>query len=269
LGAVPAEPSPLVSSVVNGHLGALGSLVQGTPAEAQVRAKSNRLLAPTLHRIGYEAQAGESPLVTNLREGLVGRLGANGDAEVAAKARAYVTALKTNPSAIPVAIRSPILSTYAINATPAEWDQLLAITKAEKSPVAKNNYIRLLGVARDDALAQRALDLLKTDTFTTQQKAGLLSAIAGRHPDQAFDFAVANVDLVNSFLETSTRARYIVALGQGSSDPAMPGKIRAFAEKNLEPAARGSADRVLAVMAARKQVVDRVRPAIVRWAAAK
>lgn len=269
LGGVPAEASPIVWSMVTGHLGAMGGLVQGTPAEAQVRVKSNRLLAPVLRRVGYEQQAGESPLVTNLREGLIGRLGVNGDAEVAAKARSYVAALKTNPAAIPVAIRQPILTTYAVNATPAEWDQLLEIAKAEKSPVAKNGYIRLLGVARENALAQRALDLLKTDTFTTQQKAGLLSAIAGRHPDMAFDFAVANVDLVNSFLETSTRARYIVALGQGSNDPAMPGKIQAFATKYLDAGAQGSAQRVLAVMSARKQVVDRVRPAIVKWAAAK
>ena len=59
----------------------------------------------------------------------------------------------------------------------------------------------LLGAARDPATAGRALALLKTDTISAPQKAGLLRAVAGAHPDLAFDWAVANRELVESFLE--------------------------------------------------------------------
>jgi aminopeptidase N len=186
---------------------------------------------------------------------------------VAAKARAYVTALATDPNAIPPAIRTPILGVYAANATPAEWEALLAITKGEKNPVIKNSYVRLLGTARDDALAQRALGLLKTDDFTAPQKASLIRSIAGRHPDMAFDFAVANMDLVNGLLETSTRAGFIVGLGQGSNDPAMPGKITSFAEKNLPEASRGGAKRAVAIIGVRRQSADRMRADVTKWVA--
>lgn len=267
LGAVPLDASPLAWDVIAGNLGTLRGLYQGTPLEAQLNARTIAILSPVMKRIGFEARADESPLATNLREALVSRLGYSGDPEVAAKARAYFAALATDPNAIPPAIRTPILGVYAANATPVEWEALLATTKAEKNPVIRNSYVRLLGTARNDALAQRALGLLKTDDFTAPQKASLIRSIAGRHPDMAFDFAVANMDLVNGLLETSTRAGFIVGLGQGSNDPAMPDKITAFAEKNLPEASRGGAKRALAVIGVRRQSADRMRADVTKWVA--
>ncbi|MEO6218559.1 MAG: M1 family metallopeptidase, partial [Sphingomonas sp.] len=266
-GAVPQDASPLAWDVIAGNLGTLRGLYQGTPLEAQLNARTIAILSPVMKRIGFESRADESPLATNLRETLVSRLGYSGDPEVAAKARVYFTALATDPNAIPPAIRTPILGVYAANATPAEWEALLAMTKAEKNPVIRNSYVRLLGTARNDALAQRALGLLKGDDLTAPQKASLIKSIAGRHPDMAFDFAVANMDLVNGLLETSTRAGFIVGLGQGSNDPAMPGKITAFAEKNLPEASRGGAKRALAVIGVRRQSADRMRAGVAKWVA--
>ncbi|GAA0316072.1 M1 family metallopeptidase [Sphingomonas oligophenolica] len=265
--AVPVGTSPLDWEMVAGNLGTMKNLYQGTPLEAQISARTIAILSPVMKRIGFEAQENESPLVTNLRETLVGRLGYSGDPEVAAKARAYVAALATDPNAIPPAIRTPILGVYAANATSAEWEALLAITRAEKNPVTKNTYVRLLGNSRDDALAQRALELLKGSDFSAPQKASLIRAVATRHPDMAFDFATANMDLVNGLLETSSRAGFVVGLGQGSNDPAMPGKITAFAEKNLPEASRGGAKRALAVIAVRKQGADRLRDGVTKWVA--
>ena len=265
LGQVGADADPLEWSVVSGQLGSLSGLYADTPLEAPLRAKTDAMLSPVLARIGLTARAGESPLVTNLRETLIGRLGANGDPAVAAEARRYVALLANDPTAIPPAVRTPILGTYAINATPAEWDALLSLTKAEKSPVAKNRFVSLLGSARDPALAQRALGLLKTDTITTPQKAALLRSVATRHPDMAFDWAVANLALVNSFLEDSTRSGYVVGLGGGSNDPRMPAKIQAFADKNLPATSRGGTTRTLAFMAVRKATAERLRPAVTNW----
>jgi aminopeptidase N len=258
---------PLEWSMVAGKLGGLAGLFRGTPLEAPLRARSVALFSPVLARIGMEAKPGERPTVATLRETLIGRLGANGDPAVIARARSYVAQLKTDPTAIPATIRAPILSTYAVNATPAEWDVLLSLAEAERSPVAKNRFVSLLGSARDDATAQRALALLKADRFTAPQKASLLRAIAGAHPDLAFDWAVANRDLVESFIEQSSRAGFIVGLGGGSNDPAMPGKITAWAEKNLPEASRNPAKRVIAGIAVRKAAADRLRAATGQWLA--
>jgi aminopeptidase N len=264
---VGAAADPLEWSSVADGLGRISTLYNDTPLEAPLRARSLAILSPVLARIGMDTKPGESPLVGNLRESLVGRLGTNGDPAVIARARGYVAALAKDPTAIPPAIRQPILSTYAVNATPAEWDALLALTKAETSPVAKNRFVSLLGSARDDATATRALALLKTDTITPPQKAALIRAVAARHPDMAFDWAVANKALVDGFVEESSRSGFIVGLGAGSNDPAMPGKITAYAKANLPEASQGGAKRVVSGIAVRKATADRLRPAVTAWVA--
>ena len=132
--------------------------------------------------------------------------------------------------------------------------------------MAKNEYIRLLGQARDSALAVRALELVKGDVLTAQQKPTILRAVAGEHPDLAFDFAVTNADLVNGLIETNSRAGFIVGLGAGSNDPAMPGKIAAYAARNLPEASRGGAKRALAAIAVRRAAADRLRAGVTAWA---
>jgi aminopeptidase N len=254
--------------VVSGQLGTLSGFYAGTPLGDRIKALTIRKLGPVLERIGYEARDGELPLVTNLREDLVGRLGRAGDPEVLKRARAYFGKLKTDSSAIPPAIRAPILRTFAANATAAEWEDLLVLFKAETNPVVKNEYVRLLGAANDPALAMRALELIKSDVLTAQQKPTILRAVAGGHPDMAFDFAVANMELVNGLLEASTRAAFIPSLGTGSNDPAMPGKIQAYAEKNQPEAARGGAKRAIATIAVRRAVADRLRSGVANWAGA-
>ncbi len=264
MAKVGPDADPLEWSLVSGRLGGLAGTFEGTPIAAPLGRKTAAILAPVLQRVGFAATPGESPLVGNLREGLIGGLGRNGDPAVLRQARDYVARLATDPTAIPPAIRQPILSTFAIHATPAEWDQLLALTKAETNPVAKNRFVSLLGAAKDDAIATRALGLLRTDTFTAPQKAALLRAVAGSHPDMAFDWAVANRPLVDGFIEESSRSGYIVGLGAGSKDPAMPGKIEAFAQ-TLPETSRGAARRVISGIAVRKATADRLRPAVEVW----
>jgi aminopeptidase N len=108
--------------------------------------------------------------------------------------------------------------------------------------------------------------LLESDRLSTPQKASLLRAIANGHPDLAFDFAVSRMSLVNTLVETSNRAGFVASLGGGSDDPAMPGKITAFATANLPVAARGAAKATVASMAARRMVNARIRADIAKWA---
>ena len=81
----------------------------------------------------------------------------------------------------------------------------------------------------------------------------------------AFDWAVAHQATVNGWLEESTKSRYIVSLGSGSTDPAMPAKITAYASKYLPEASRYDAQRVLSGLAIRKITADRLRPATAAW----
>ena len=266
LAAARDDSDPLVGMMMATQVARLSSLYEGTPLGKRVQAKALETLKPVLDRVGLEPRADDTPLVTNLRETSLALLGGSGDPRVVAAARSYVTKMRTDPAAIPAAIRRPILATYAANVTPAEWDGLLAMARAEQQPVVRNGYISLLGAAKNDALARRALELVKSSEFTAPQRASLLSTIAGEHPDMAFDFATANAELVNGLLETSTRSSFIVQLGGRSNDPAMPAKINEWATKNLPEGSRGPAMRTVNAITNRTAIAERLRPAVTNWA---
>jgi len=265
MAKVGPRADPLEWSAVTRVLSQLNNRFGSTPLAEPLRARTVALLQPVLARIGTTQQANEAPPVTNLREGLLSLLGSSGDPQLAATARQYVAKLRTDPNAIPPAIRQPMLQTYAANATAAEWDALLAMTTAERNPVVRNGYVGLLGRARDEAIARRALEQLNTDALTAPQKAILLRSVAGQHPDLAFDWAASHAPLVNTFVEASSRAGFVPQLGQGSLDPAMPNKISAYAAANLPATARGPAERTIARMAASREIAGRLQPGLARW----
>ncbi len=163
-GAVPVDASPLDWSVVAGNLGALTNLFQGTPLEAPLRARTIAVLSPVMKRVGFDAQEGESPLITNLRETLVGRLGYQRRSRCRGQGTALMSA-RWRRTPTPSRRRSAPRSSVSMRPTPPRPNgrRCSPSPSAEKNPVAKNTYVRLLGNARDDALAQRALGLLKTD----------------------------------------------------------------------------------------------------------
>ena len=260
-----AAAHPLEWIVATRNLDRLSGSVAGSPLEQAFRARAVERLGPVLRRIGIAPAASDDPMRSLEREALIEGLGYRGDPLVVARARRYVVALARDPTAIPAAIRQPILETFAWNATAAEWDTLLRLTEAETDPVAKNGFVRLLGTARDAAQASRALALLEAERFTPPQRAALLRAIAGEHPDLAFDWAVAHREQVGSWLEESSRAGFIPQLGAASNDPAMPGKITAFSERYIAAGSRDPARRAVSAIAVRQATAARLRPAVGRW----
>ncbi len=266
LDAVAPQSNPLVWTLVAGQLGGIAALYEGTSLGDRVQARTAAELAPALDLVGLEPTRNESPLLTNLRETLLSVLGNAGDQRVLDASRRYVGNLGSDLAKIPPAVRGSALRTYAANATPAQWDALLAATRRENDPVLKNQFINLLGSAKDPTLAARAIELVKAGEFTDPQRISLLSSIAGRHPDLAFDFATANTALVNPLLETSSRSSYIVQLGGRSNDPSMPGKIGAYAARNLPAGSRGPADRTINTIRNRATFAERLRPAVTKWA---
>ena len=256
---------PLEWMVLARGLDKLDKLYAGSGLSDPLRQRGLTRLIPELNRVAVDPTPREPAVRALERETLIERLGYWGAPEVTSPARRYVAALAGNPAAIPAAIRAPMLATYAWNSTPAEWDRLLTLTDAEKNPVAKNGYVRLLGTARDGALAERALALLAGERFTPPQRATLLRAVAGEHPDLAFDWAVAHRQQVDSWLEESARAGFIPQLGAGSNDPAMTGKIAAFADRYLAEGSSDPARRATSAIAVRRATAARLRAATATW----
>ncbi|WP_317204820.1 M1 family metallopeptidase [Janthinobacterium sp.] len=220
-------------------------------------------LAPALARTGWTAAAGEPDTVANLREELIATLGALGDPAVVAEARRR----HAEPAALPAPLRRVVLGVVARHADAAAWDALRASAKAETTPLIKNQLYDLLAHSADPLLAQRALDLALTDEPGVTNSPAMISGVAGRHPELAFDFAVAHLAQVNERVDASSRSRYFPRLAQGSADPAMIGKLNAYAKAQLPVEARGDVATAVADIEYRIKLRKQGLPAIDAWLA--
>jgi aminopeptidase N len=168
---------------------------------------------------------------------------------------------------VPAALRQTTLSVVAHYADAAIWEKLLAAARAETTPLVKDRLYGLLASSEDPALAQRALELALTSEPGATNTARMIATVAGNHPDMAFDFALAHLAAVDERVDSTSRSRYYPGLGGGSSDPAMIGKINAFAEAQLAPGSRRSARSAVAGIEYRIKVRKERLPAIDAWLA--
>ena len=264
--ALPVDADPQIWGDIAGAFSSLDAYYAG---DATRRAKFRKFtiarLAPVFAKIGWTAQPGEADPVAILRSDLIGTLGSLGDAEVIAEARRRYAAQATDPTAMPADLRRTILGVVALNADKATWDQLHADAVAEKTQLVKDMLYSLLSIAKDKALAQRALDLALTDEPGATSSAAMISTVAGQHPELAFDFAVAHRAQVDKKVDTSSLSRYYPGLGSNSLEPAMVGKIKAYADANIAAGSRRPAETAIANVQYRIKVRNERLPVISAW----
>jgi aminopeptidase N len=170
-----------------------------------------------------------------------------------------------DPSVTSGSLRETILSVVAFNADAARWERLRTMARDERNPLVRGQLYQLVGSAHDEGLARRALDLALTQEPGATNSSQIIGAVAGDHPDLAFDFALAHREQVEALVDASSRSRYLAGLAGGSSDPAMPGKLEAYATRYLTPQSRRPADRAIAAIRDRIRVRTERLPEITRW----
>jgi len=153
----------------------------------------------------------------------------------------------------------------AHHADAATWNRLHAEAQAEKTPLVKDELYALLSSTQDETLAKRALELALTDEPGATNSAGMISMVSGLHPDLAFDFAVAHRVQVDGMVDTTSRSRYYPGLGYGSLDPAMVGKIKAYAAAHVAAGSRRASDTAIANVQYRIKVRNERLPAVDGW----
>ncbi|MGR4862816.1 M1 family metallopeptidase [Caulobacter sp. LARHSG274] len=266
--ATPVDADPQVWSKVAGVLTEVDGLYARDPAErAAFRKLAIARLEPAFQRVGWTARPGEASPVATLRATLIEKLGALGDPAVVAEARRRYAADKTDPAAVPGALRKAILAVVARQADAAAWEALHVQAAAEKTPLIRDELYIQLASAEDEALAAKALDLALTSEPSETLSSNMISRVAALHPDLAFDFAVAHKDAVNGKVDMASRTKFIPGLARRSADPAMIGKVRAYAAANLPEGSRGEAEKSVASITDRIKTRKAVTPQITAWVA--
>src|SRR3546814_14296649 len=95
------------------------------------------------------------------------------------------------------------------------------MAKASKSAVERSTFYTLLGSAKDEGLARRALALALTEEPGETVSAAIIGAVAANPAEMAGDFAQANHAAVERPIDPSSRSRFLPGLAASSNDPAM------------------------------------------------
>ena len=266
--AAPLAADPQVWGKIAGVFDTIHNHFEANPArQKQFAAFAAARLAPVMAQIGWAARAGEPDTIANLRAQLIHVLSDLDDAATIAEARRRYAARNNDPAAVPGALRKTIMAVVAQHADATTWDELRAAALAEKTPLVKDQLYGLLASTGDKALAQRALELALTDEPGVTNSASMLSRVADRHPDMAFDFALGHMAKVNERVDATSRSRFFPRLASGSADPAMIGKLNAYAGANLAAGSRRDADTAIAGVTYRIKVRAERLPAIEAWLA--
>ena len=264
--ATTVDADPQIWSQIAGDFSALYRNYEADPKRQQAFAQfALKRLTPMMAKIGWDARVGDSSSVINLREGLIHTMSYLGDGATIAEARRRFAAQGTDDKAIPAALRQTILSIVARHADTATWDKLHSDALAEKSPMIKDMMYGLLSASKEKELAQRAMEMALTDEPGATISAGMLSGVAGEHPDLAFDFAIAHMDQVNTRVDAPSRSRYFPGLARGSADARMVDKLNKYASANLAPEARRDVEIAIASIKYSIQLRAERLPAVDAW----
>jgi len=268
--AAPVDANPQLWQDIADDLATLDRYYRGTGSrQAAFRAFASAQLRPVLARVGWLPAEGEADPVKILRLKLIDTLGTLADPAVVAEARRRFAAAATDPAAMPPALRKTLLGVVALNADARTWDALHAQALAEKTPMVRDQLYSLLASSRDPALAQHALVLALTDEPAATVSGSMIRGVSIEYPDLAFDFAAQHKTAVDAKIDPNERIRFYPSLASNSYDPAMPAKMRAFAEKYIAAGSRRGANAAIEDIKYGIAVRKERLPAIDAWLAAE
>jgi aminopeptidase N len=225
------------------------------------------LLTPKFAQVGWTARPDELGTTVILRNEMIATLSELDDPLIISETRRRYAAQTSDPTAVPVPLRKAILSVLAYHADTATWEHLHAMALAEKTPLVKQTLYALLASSEDSGLARSALKLALTSEPGATNSGGMILTVARLHPELAFDFAIAHMPAVNEKIDPTSRSSFFPSLASRSLDPAMIGKVNAYATANLAAGSRRNANTAAANIAYGIKIRSERLPAITAWLA--
>jgi aminopeptidase N len=267
--SIPADADPLVISALVDRLHGLDRIYRGLPAQAAFRAYARSALQPVFARIGWDKTPGESDNLAAVRGDLIAALCDFGDAPLLAEARRRFDLYVADMGSLDAGTRSTVLRVLAAHADQATWDRLHGMAIAARTQIERQELYALLAAAEDTRLVQQALDLAVTDEPPATTAPQMISVASGRHPEMAFDFAVAHWDRIGALIEPTTQGRYMPLLLSTATDLNVIAKLDAFADGHIEADARQDVLKAESLVRYLAMVRTKRLPEVDRWVQAQ
>jgi puromycin-sensitive aminopeptidase len=214
-------------------LGGLEFLNRMMPAadRPKLQAFMRELIGPSVAKLGWERQAGDSDLTAQLRGTLIATLGTTGeDAAIQARARELHAAFVQDRSAVDRDVVPAVIAITSHTGGAAEYDLFWSRYKAAgASPQEEQRYLFSLANFEDRGLVQRTLDLAMTPEIRTQNAPFLIGSLMGNLAggELAWEFIKAHWDEMVARFPDNTHVRMLAGI-TALSTPRLVPDIEAF-----------------------------------------
>jgi aminopeptidase N len=264
---VPPTADPSVIRLLVDQLTALDVLHDGLATQPAFRAFARSLLDPVFARLGWQPAAGEPGATATLRAELVEALGTFDDPAVVGEAGARFKRFLVDPAGLQGDVREAVLTVVAVRADASTWDTLHGLAQSAATPLEKAELYRLLGLARERVLAQRALALAISGEPPATVAGGLLRSVGTTHPGATLDFIAVHWARVEPLFGEGAGATIAARFFGTGADRAMLPRLDAFVRAHVPAAARERIVKVAARIQDRATVREQRLPQADRWVA--
>jgi len=216
----------------------INGLLVGNPEREKLQRYARSLLRPTFETLNWDPNQGEPPTTGNLRASLIEALGDLNDPEIVAGCRERFEKYLANPASLAPDLRPSIFAIVGRYADEKTWTKLHELGLKTTSIEEKQNYYNALACATDPKLVKKTLAIALTDELPTSRAIFLVPKVArdSGHPDIAWEFAKANMNVLLAKTDAAGVNRYAPSLFTFFSDNSRADELKTYAKNNLPPA---------------------------------
>ena len=266
--AVPASGDATTTRLLIAQLRDLDMLHAGLPTEPAFAAWARAVLQPFRVAPGAQDDASRragSGDAAALQAQLLELLGELGDETAIADARRLFDQELKTPGQLGPDLRAAVRGVVALHADSDTWERLHELARSAPSALERSDDYVLLGMARDPALAQRALALAISGEPPATVAGTLLRSVAYAHPAQALDFIAGHWPQVEPLFGEGAAASIAARFFDTSADPAVLPRLDAFVRAHVPAATRERIVKNAALIRYRATVRARRLPEADRW----
>ena len=233
------------------------------------RTFARSLLHADARALGWPAPADEAPTLGTLRAELIVALGRFGRRRCRARGRATLPALPGRPRAACRATRARRADGGRDPRRRRDLGPPARAGPAAATPLEKAELYELLGLARDRALAQRALELAISGELPATVAGGLLRSVGTAHPGETLDFIAAHWTQVEPLFGEGAAATIAARFFDTAADPGTAPRLDTFVAARVPAATRARIVKNIALIRFRAAVRAQHLPKADRWIAAQ
>ena len=222
------DPDGHVQAAAVGILGLLHDDFVEADLRPNARRFVNRVVAPRMKALGWQAKPGESSAVRSLRGHLLRSfIDMGDDAKLFAEAETLADGWLRGTGSLESDSVESVLKAAASRGDRKLFDRMVAALKGEKDSHRREQLIAGLAGFRDPALARAALELYLADWLDPREGMGLMWHQARYNRGVAWAFVKERFDALMARVPEGARA-YVMSAAEGLCDEAGRADVEAF-----------------------------------------